>query len=148
MPIRSCEVSSPPVSLCWQPVGQRVTFKLACLQSIVADTKPPLPICHLSCTRSSSAHLHAETTLASRGFRSAWPRIWNSLPNDRTRSLFLLFLLVQIKAKSSPLYFNSSITDQRTLRVSDSTSYSILRALQMFNNTLHHNNLSGDLPQC
>ena len=79
-------------SLHWLPISQRVTFKLAGLvYRSLHDTSPTYlssllqtyaPIRSL---RSSSAHLLVEprisTTLASRGFRSAGPRIWNSLPN-------------------------------------------------------------------
>jgi len=82
-------------SLHWLPIRQRVTFKLAGLvYRSLHDTSPPYLSSLLHAytparpLRSSSAHLLVEprlrTTLASRGFRSAGPRIWNSLPHDIT----------------------------------------------------------------
>ena len=79
-------------SLHWLPIRQRVTFKLAGLvYRNLHDTSPPYlsSLLHAyTLARSSSAHLLVEprlrTTLASRGFRSAGPRIWNSLPHDIT----------------------------------------------------------------
>ena len=79
----------------WLPIHQWVTFKLAglvyrsrhdtsptYLSSLLLAYTPTRPL------RSSSAHLLVElrlrTTLASRGFLSAKPRIWNSLPKDIT----------------------------------------------------------------
>jgi len=103
-------------SLHWLPICQRVTFKLAGLvYSSLHETSPTYlsSVLHAytptRSLRSSSAHLFVEprliTTLASRGFQSAGPRIWNSLPNH-----IKLALLVQIQTQNLPLYFNSLIT--------------------------------------
>jgi len=80
-------------SLHWLPIiSQRVTFKLACLAyRSLHDTSPAYlsSLLHayapIRLLQSSSTHLLVEprlrTTLASRGFWSAGPWIWNSLPN-------------------------------------------------------------------
>ena len=79
-------------ALHWLPIHQRVTFKLACLVYRGLHGTSPAYLSSLlhayaptRTLRSSSAHLLVEprlrTSLASRGFRSAGPRIWNSLPN-------------------------------------------------------------------
>ena len=93
-PAHSATVSrSLLASLHWLPIRQRVTFKLAGLVYRSLHATSPTYLSSLLHTytptrslRSSSAHLLVEprlsTTLASRCFRSAGPRIWNSLPND------------------------------------------------------------------
>jgi len=79
-------------SLHWLPISQRVTFKLAGLvYRSLHDTSPTylLSLLHtyapLRSLRSSTAPLLVEprlrTTLTSRSFRSAGPRIWNNLPD-------------------------------------------------------------------
>ena len=78
-------------ALHWLPIRQRVTFKLACLVYRSLHGTSPEYLSSLlhayaptRSLRSSSAHLLAvariRTTLASRGFRSAGPHIWNALP--------------------------------------------------------------------
>jgi len=110
-------------SLCWLPISQRVTFKLACLvYRSLHDTYPAnmstllhayAPIWSL---RSSSNHLLVKhclwTTLASRGLRSAGPRIWNSVPNHI--KLLPLSSLSDLNS-NSPLHFNSSITGNHAI---------------------------------
>jgi len=134
-------------SLHWLPIRQRVTFKLAGLvYRRLHETSPTYlsSVLHAytptRSLRSSSAHFLVEprlrTTLASRDFWSAGPRIWNCTKSHKTCSLFLL---VQIQTQILPLYFSSLITGRLVnSRASDSTSYSILRALQMFYITLHY----------
>jgi len=78
----------PPFTGCLS--FQRVKFKLVGLVYCSLQETPPLPICHLSITLTLQ-HDHfdlllptflSHNTLASRGFRSAGPPIWNSLPSD------------------------------------------------------------------
>jgi len=105
-------------SLHWMLIRQRVTFKLAGLvYRSLHETSPTYlsSVLHAytpaRSLRSSSAHLLVEprlrTTLASRGLRSAGPRIWNSTKLHQTCSLFLL---VPIKTQNLTLYFNLLIT--------------------------------------
>jgi len=105
-------------SLHWLPIRQRFTFKLADLvYHSLHETSPTYlsSVLHsytpTRLLRFSSAHLLVEprlrTTLASHGFRSAGPRIWNSTKSHQTCSVFLL---VQIQTQNLHLYFSSSIT--------------------------------------
>jgi hypothetical protein len=80
-------------SLHWLPIQQRITFKLCALtysslhntapQYLSSFIQPYIPSRQL---RSSNQYLlsqpRVKTTFASRGFRSAGPRLWNSLPYD------------------------------------------------------------------
>jgi len=95
-------------SLHWLPISQRVTFKLECLvYRSLHDTSPAYQssLLHaytpIRSLRSSSAHLLVEprlrTTLVSRGFRSAGPRIWNSLPNHIKLAPYLFFFRSKLK---------------------------------------------------
>jgi len=95
----SCKLLAS-ASLHWLPIRQRITFKFAGLVYRSLHEASPTylsSVLHVyTPTRSlrSSAHLLVEpslrTTLASRGFRSAGPRIWNSTKLHQTCSLFLL----------------------------------------------------------
>ena len=82
-------------SLYWLPIPQQVTFKLTDLAyRSLHETSPTYfpSLLHAyiltRSLRSSSTHIHVEprlgTILDSRSFRSAGPRIWNSLPHDIT----------------------------------------------------------------
>jgi len=103
-------------SLHWLPIHKQVTFKLACLIYRSLHETSPIYLSSLlhvyvptRALQSCSAHLvepRLRTTLASRGFWSGRSRIWNSLPNDQTCSLYLL---AKIKTQNSPLCFNLSI---------------------------------------
>jgi len=126
-------------SLHWLLNRQRVTFKLVRLIYRSHHETSPTSLSSLlhaytptRSLRSSSAHLLVEsrlrTTLVFRGFWSAGPRIWNSTKCHQTCSLFLL---VQIQTQNSPLYFNSSITDNAPSELSASVILD-LRALQMY----------------
>ena len=75
----------------WLPVSTRIHFKIALLtfKSLHAIAPSYLsslvrPYVPLRALRSSSAHQlcvpHVSTVFGSRGFRSAGPTIWNSLP--------------------------------------------------------------------
>jgi len=118
-----CPVVKPTNSLLasvhWLPIRQRVTYKLADLvYRSLHETSPT----YLSYTatwslRSSSAHLLVEprlrTTLASRGFRFAGLRIWNSLPNH----IKLVPSFSSFRSRLKTYLFSSS----STFRASDST---------------------------
>jgi hypothetical protein len=80
-------------SLHWLPVKQRINFKLATLTFKIRSAQGPLYLSqHVvdyvppRCLRSSSRNYltvpRTNTVIGTRGFRSAAPTVWNSLPDD------------------------------------------------------------------
>jgi len=103
---RSVALATCLPSLDWLAVSESLSSLPT--QSIVACIKPPHPICHLFFPLihkhdhlPSSAHFLIEprlrTTLASRGFQYAEPRVWNSTKWHQTCSFFLF---VQIQTQT------------------------------------------------
>ena len=83
--------SSALNSLHWLPIAQRIDYKLATLVHHSLHNTCPLYLSSLLHSYTPSRHLRSSslnllsqprtnTVLASRGFRSAGPSIWNSLP--------------------------------------------------------------------
>ena len=106
-------------SLHWLPIQQRVSFKLSCLVYRSLHGTAPAYLSDLLTSyiptrslRSSDLDLlsvpRCNTAFGSRGFRSAGPRLWNSLPhNIRTTDSYSSFRL-HLKTHMFSIAFNAS----------------------------------------